>query len=140
MSRIALTKNFHLDEFGAPPVSVYENVRLLALQLQRVRFICGKPILIGSGYRDPATNDRVGGQPDSQHLLGKAADLIVVDPHGLAEYTFADGRKFRCWSGERLAGFFDALMLSGDIINGGLGTYVNRVHYDTRDRAARWLG
>lgn len=32
-------------------------------------------VTLTSWYRDPATNQRVGGRPDSQHLWGWALDL-----------------------------------------------------------------
>ncbi len=45
---------------------------LTALQGLRV----GPSIRISSWWRDPVTNRRVGGHPQSQHLLGLAIDLV----------------------------------------------------------------
>ncbi len=42
--------------------------------LQRLR--PGRSIRISSWWRDPVTNRRVGGHPQSQHLLGLAIDLV----------------------------------------------------------------
>lgn len=36
------------------------------------------PIAITSGYRSPAVNKAVGGEPGSQHLQGEAADCVPV--------------------------------------------------------------
>lgn len=134
-----LTRHFTLLELGNPPVGLYENARILAFQLQRARSVLGRPLVVVSGYRDPVHNARVGGGRKSQHLLAKAADLIVPDEDGRAVYTFPDGKKVKCWTGARLAGFFEALMSTDHIVNGGLGIYSNRIHYDIRDEpSARW--
>ena len=37
----------------------------------------GIPIIISSGYRCPALNRAVGGVPNSQHLIGEAADIVL---------------------------------------------------------------
>jgi len=47
-----------------------------ATGLEAVRAVLGKPIIVTSGYRSPAVNRLVGGQPSSQHLRGEAADFI----------------------------------------------------------------
>jgi len=62
----------------APPISV---IRALLQELIRFltalsRLRVGPSIRISSWWRDPVTNRRVGGHPDSQHLLGLALDLV----------------------------------------------------------------
>lgn len=88
----------------------------------------GKPVTIGSGYRDPSYNKAIGGAKASQHMAGRAADITVagVSPakvhatvlrlceegklpmvHGLGEYptfTHVDvrpGKKLVRWKGSR---------------------------------------
>ncbi len=46
---------------------------------------------ITSYYRDPQTNAQVGGQRESQHLVGLAIDLAVADRRGLADALRAAG-------------------------------------------------
>jgi hypothetical protein len=45
--------------------------------LDEVRHRVGFPIIITSGYRTPEHNKRVGGAPNSAHLEGFAADVLV---------------------------------------------------------------
>jgi uncharacterized protein YcbK (DUF882 family) len=123
-----LTKNFSLAEFasrdGSPtPPAVIENLKALAEQLQIIRDYVGHPIKVNSGYRSPAYNKAVGGAQNSQHLLGKAADICIAgkDPEIL---HFA----------------IQELILKKKIKNGGLGLYKTFVHYDIRPGAARWYG
>lgn len=121
-----LTKNFSKDEFeskdGAEmPQEVLYNVQKLANQLQFLRDYLGRPIKINSGYRSPSHNQRIGGKPRSQHLLGKAADIVV-----------------RNMSPLDVAKVIEDLISSGDMLQGGLKAYKNFVHYDIRGRRARW--
>lgn len=53
------------------------NLKRLAEQLEKVRALFGKPITIESGYRNPAVNAAVGGEPASDHAQGHAADIQV---------------------------------------------------------------
>ena len=48
--------------------------QLLAV-LELVRALRGRPMRIVSGYRSKSTNTAVGGAKNSQHLLGRAADI-----------------------------------------------------------------
>lgn len=61
---------------NAPTAEVEENLRLLVERLlDPLRERYGKPIIIGSGYRNAKVNKIVGGVSNSQHMLGCAADL-----------------------------------------------------------------
>ncbi|NRA93754.1 MAG: DUF882 domain-containing protein [Psychroserpens sp.] len=121
-----LTINFNLSEFqskdGSPmPSNVLANVRELANALQTIRASIGVPLNINSAYRSPEHNKRVGGSPNSQHLLGKAADLSnsKLPPAQLAEVI-------------------EELISRGYIPEGGIGIYNTFVHYDIRGTKARW--
>jgi hypothetical protein len=99
-----LTTNFRYGEFFCqgvqPPDSLYPNILALAQELQKLRTLLGKSITIISGWRTVAHNASVGGAPSSQHLLGKAADIIVegleADKVGyyVARYTKLNGIGF----------------------------------------------
>lgn len=69
------SRHFQLREFACKGTgALCVSVRLLAM-LDELRERFGQPLLVTSGYRSPGHNQRVGGAPDSQHLLGRAADL-----------------------------------------------------------------
>lgn len=51
---------------------------LLAM-LDDIREAVGSPVQLSCAYRCPAHNAEVGGVAHSQHVLGKAADILVPD-------------------------------------------------------------
>jgi uncharacterized protein YcbK (DUF882 family) len=121
-----LTENFKLKEFqskdGAPmPQEVFENIVKLANQLQFLRNHLKNPIKINSAYRSPEHNARVGGVPNSQHVKGKAADIVVKGMSTVELYNTVE-----------------KLISSGDMLEGGLGLYDSFVHYDIRGERKRW--
>ncbi|MBR6516695.1 MAG: peptidase M15 [Bacilli bacterium] len=83
-----LSKNFTLKEMivsntakkygidNTPSDDVLYNIKnLVEYVLQPIRDKYGKPIVINSGYRCLALNNKVGGSKTSQHLTGAAADI-----------------------------------------------------------------
>ena len=87
----------------------------LLLKLEELRYrLGGKAVVINSGYRTPAHNRRVGGASNSQHLYGKAADIVVrgVSP----------SRVYR----------------EADKLFNGVGKYNTFTHVDTRNGKARF--
>jgi uncharacterized protein YcbK (DUF882 family) len=125
-----LTNNFSKSEFDCKsgeemPLDVLENVKLLAIQLQKIREYVGKPIRINSAYRSPDYNDNiVKGSKKSQHKLGKAAD-ITIDTFTPDEVVSIIENML---TNEMLGGFHI----------GGLGSYRTFTHVDIRDKKARW--
>lgn len=84
-----LTANFSLAEFtrsdtatrrgldNTPDTQELANLNRLALVLEEIRAGLGHhPIHITSGFRGEALNRAVGGDPNSAHRLGLAADFI----------------------------------------------------------------
>lgn len=86
-----LSQHFTLDELtisesadrlgldNTPNNEALLNLRRLALFLEEVRKVLGKPIRINSAYRSPEVNKAVGGSATSQHCFGCAADIRVND-------------------------------------------------------------
>lgn len=90
---------------------------VLVTRLELLRFRLGKPIVVTSGYRCEEHNKAVGGAQESQHLFGKAVDIVVsgVSPSVVAQHAEEVG--------------FD-----------GIGTYSTFTHVDVRGYHARWNG
>ncbi len=123
-----LTKNFALSEFSCNdkaktpvPDDLIPNVQELANNLQVLRDFLKTSLHINSGYRTPEYNKKVGGASQSQHLLGKAADIRSD------KYTPA--QIYQAISG---------LIAQGKMKEGGLGRYNTFTHYDIRGTKSRW--
>lgn len=114
-------RHFKKDEFKCkhcgklPPKGID---RRLVLMLEELRLMIGnKPIIITSGYRCPVHNKNVNGANNSQHLYGKAVDILVKgkSPRELEKYA-------------------DKLFVNDGVGMGG----ATIVHVDTRGHRARW--
>ena len=120
-----LTNNFYLDEFNnrnAPLTKeVTYNIFVLAAQVKVLWDHVNLQIKITSGYRSPEHNAKIGGVKNSQHITGKAADIKV---QGMTPKQVYD--------------VIEALIAKGALQEGGLGLYSTWVHYDIREKKARW--
>lgn len=134
-----LTKNFSLDEFiesrfydEESQESVWESynenigellpyISKLASQLQALRDSINKPIFINISYRPLWWEHKQGRSGNSQHCLGKAADIVVP---GMTPDEVADK--------------IEELISNGDMLQGGLGRYNAFTHYDIRKTKGRW--
>lgn len=52
---------------------------VLLSKLDELRDLCNQPLSVSCMYRCPEHNAEVGGVPNSQHVFGEAADVIVPD-------------------------------------------------------------
>lgn len=121
-----LTENFNREEFECAdgsemPIEAQLNIAELAVQLEIIRSHFNAPVKINSAYRSPEHNEAVGGSKNSQHVLGKAADIVVK---GFSPDEVADALEF--------------LISTGMIKEGGIGRYNTFTHYDIRGERARW--
>lgn len=89
----------------------------LVAVFEDIREAVGCPIVISCMYRTPDHNRAVGGGEHSQHLEGKAMDLLI--PKTVEAETFYGILKHRAAHDKRI---------------GGLGLYNAFVHVDIRDR------
>lgn len=62
-----------------PPLAKEYIEELVENVLDPARQRYGGPVLVNSGYRCPKHNAEVGGVPNSQHLVGQAADIRCED-------------------------------------------------------------
>ncbi|MDX2084689.1 MAG: D-Ala-D-Ala carboxypeptidase family metallohydrolase [Candidatus Melainabacteria bacterium] len=116
---IYLTPHFRLDEFvqadtPMPAPWILDNLYRLAHRLQVVRDVINRPMHITSGYRTREHNRQVGGTPNSLHMSGMAADVVVPGMPAAALQKI-----LRHWSG-------------------GMGEYTHFTHLDIRSHRARW--
>ncbi len=125
-----LTDNFSKAEFECKcgnctmPDSVLNNVKELARELQIVREYVGEPITINSSYRCPLHNKNVGGSIKSQHLLGRAADIVI------------DG--FTPDEVYKIIINLESNPALGGVKFNGKGRYNSFTHLDIRSYPAKW--
>lgn len=111
---------FTRKEFACQCGCGYDTVDAALLTiLEGIRSLYGAPVTVTSGCRCDSHNRNVGGSKNSQHRMGKAADIKVqgVDPTEVYDQL-------------------DNVMQGW----GGLGLYESWVHVDVRDEPARWEG
>lgn len=121
-----VTANFSKSEFECSdgsqmPLEVFNNVIKVAENLEVLRAHFNMPVNINSAYRSAVYNRSVGGAVNSQHLSGKAADVVI---DGVPPNEVADAIEF--------------LIDVGLMQEGGLGRYDTFTHYDIRGTKARW--
>ena len=115
-----LTLNFSDWEFECECCGVADMNPILITCLQNLRNLVGVPITITSGFRCAAHNKAEGGDSDSQHLYGRAADIVIKGYSSSDMYVMAEQlREFR---------------------EGGIGLYPKKghLHVDVRGHRARW--
>jgi|TARA_R110000744_G_scaffold2627_2_gene10449 uncharacterized protein YcbK (DUF882 family) len=121
-----MTKNFSKEEFDCNdgsemPINVYHNMVKVANQLQTLRDYIGKPIQVNSAWRSEEYNASIGGVKNSQHIMGRAADIVIK---GMTPIEVSK--------------IIEELISKGDMLQGGLGIYSSFVHYDIRGTKSRW--
>lgn len=116
---------------GTPYPPEWRTTRAVALahEFERIRTRVGAPIAIGSAYRTPAYNRRIGGAVHSQHCQGRALDLYP--PVG--------------WTVGAFATVIRAVIADERCVIFGLGRYPTFVHIDIRPMPAHgqlvvWTG
>lgn len=127
-----LTEHFESWEFdchdGTKVPDIYlDNVGKVAANLEIIRkelsLLKGKecPLKILSGYRTVSHNKKVGGEVNSQHLTGSAADITC-------KYA----------TPKEIQKLITRLVDEGKITLGGIGSYSGFTHYDIRGKKATW--
>lgn len=132
---VKVTEHFSESEFSCRDGSAYPSewidtrLRPLCETLEVIREAAGgRAIRISSGYRTLEYNRKIGSSDGSQHVQGRAAD--IVHPKLTAEQLHT--LILDLYRGEKLPHL------------GGLGLYISFVHVDVRERnngrLARWNG
>ena len=117
---IKLTKNFKSAELDCKGKKCCSKTMIdieLVGYLQVIRNYFGKAVTINSGYRCQKHNKNIGGEKNSRHTQGMAADIVVkgVTPIKVAQFAEMIGIR-------------------------GIGLYDNFVHIDTRSDKFYWKG
>jgi len=113
---VRLSKNFTHREMRCRCCDELLVSPWLLIGLEWLRDLIVSPIRVHSAYRCVQHNQRVGGVPNSQHILGNAADISTptLSPKQLA-------------------------MIAAEVPHfGGIGLYQNFVHVDIRPTKSRW--
>ncbi len=133
-----LSKNFNLSEFieskfyneeqqvkvnesFSSDIELLKNVTKLAQNLQVLRDRLGVPITINIAYRPKWYELLMGRTGSSKHTLAMAGDIK------------AKGIRPR-----EVHANIENLIKEGKMQDGGLGLYDTFVHYDVRNKKARW--
>jgi len=115
--REKISRHFHRDEFECSCGCGFDVVdKKLNDILEDVRQTFGA-VSINSACRCKSHNESVGGSKKSQHLLGKAADIVVDKTTPKRVYQYLDTK------------YPDAF---------GIGSYDTFTHIDVRNFKARW--
>jgi uncharacterized protein YcbK (DUF882 family) len=115
-----LTKNLSRKEFACKCECGFNTVDYeLVLACQDLADHFEDVIYINSGCRCESHNKSVGGSKNSQHVLGRAADVRLkhTPPDRVQEYLHSKYPNLY-----------------------GIGSYENFTHIDTRSGKARWKG
>jgi uncharacterized protein YcbK (DUF882 family) len=113
-----LSTHFDRKEFACKCGCGFDTVDTHLIEmLEAARQHFGYPALINCGCRCASRNSLVGGAANSQHMLGKAADIRVKG------YTPAE-----------VAGWFEKTYPDSR----GIGRYNSFTHVDSRAARARW--
>ena len=113
-----ISKHFDRREFACHCGCGYDTVDVELIRvLENLREVFEQPVIINSGTRCASHNTVIGGVPDSQHILGKAADIRVshIDAKTVAHYLV---KKYP----DRY----------------GIGRYSDFTHIDVRPDRSRW--
>ncbi len=114
-----LSPHFSIAEFACHDCGRCSIDGTFLAALEQLRSLGPEPIDIDDGYRCPEHNAAVGGVSDSQHILGKAADIRIV--------------------GLSLQQMYDRAVQVPEFLNGGIGIYDGGfIHVDNRNGKARW--
>lgn len=120
-----LSEHFSLEELtvsasgarkglhNVPPPAELANLRVTAQRMEEVRTLLGKPVLVLSGYRSPATNRLVGGSLTSAHMSGHAVDFICPG--------FGSAPQVAAFLAQHLASYDQIIDEFGDWVHIGFG-------------------
>lgn len=115
---MSTAKYFSSEELACHHCGVNGATQALCDALDQFRETAGKPVIVDDAYRCPVHNKAVGGVPDSQHVLGEAADIRIDGLTATQLYEIA----------------LKVLAIHGI----GRDDHENYLHVDVRENEAKW--
>ena len=112
------SEHFAADELKCRHCGVNMCRQELLTALEDLRALVGRPIHVNDAYRCPVHNAAVGGAPNSEHMLGLAADIRIEGMTPAEMYKVA--RQVPAFKGI------------------GVAEHQNYIHVDVRAAEARW--
>ena len=91
--------------------------------MDQLRDFYGKPMNVNSWYRTLTFNKKVGGSPNSCHLLGNACDIALPSIDAATRNNLIAAWRMLCQSNE---------------VIGGVGIYKWGLHFDSNDDPLRY--
>ena len=101
------------------PRKFWPNLVAVCKLAEEIRAAFGKPVIVLSGYRNPAYNKCIGGATHSYHMKGMALDIRVPGCTTRAVFEWMEKKYRRKY---------------------GRGLYARFVHIDVRPYYSRWFG
>ena len=115
-----ISQYFDRSEFACSCGCGFDTVDAALLEiLEKIRNHYGVPVTVNSAARCLVHNRAIGSTDRSQHIQGKAADIVVDHVPPLSVYTYLESQYPN---------------------SHGIGSYETFTHIDSRDRRARWKG
>jgi len=74
---VMVSANFNEREFACRHCGLVRLEPVLLKRVQALRDVVGRPVVISSAYRCPVYNKKIGGAPQSKHMLGQAVDIVI---------------------------------------------------------------
>lgn len=130
-----ITEHFNIYEFRCRANDeILINAEVIAhiQRLEKFRRWYKRTMIVNSGFRTVEHNRRIGGSPNSQHLIGIASDINL--PMG----------EFQGFSAKRKEEFLQNVkrkwyeICAADGLGGGVGFYNTFFHLDSRKKKSFW--
>ena len=113
-----ISKHFNRSEFACKDNCGFDTVDVeLITVLEDLREHFDSPVRINSGARCKKHNDSIKGAKKSQHLVCRAADVVVDSISPIAVWEYLNFKYMARY---------------------GVGRYKSFTHIDTRNNSARW--
>lgn len=113
-----------------PPRELWPNIAPTMAVVQAIADILGGRVIVNSSYRAPGYNRGVGGATHSTHMQFKALDFNITGSSPSTVQRVAKQQRGKVFTNPYTKTTFT--------FSGGIGTYPNFTHLDTRGSNQNW--